>query len=411
MWKKFYNEKYMNAAFYACAVAAATVAVIALGIYFPVIRAVYEGFFRVFRPVVLAMILSYFCNPLMRLAEKYVFGFFDKIPRAPKLLKRVLSLILTYLVLFLIVAGMLLLTIPEIVGNYESLITNITDFILMIVEKADEMLGFLNIESVSDLISSNADELLDSVPGLIATFSLQLLSSAYIVVLTLILSFFMLLYKEVWTAGVKRFAVSFFPQKAYYEVHETLQFANRTFGRYLLGSVFDSLLVGLETFLALSIFGFPYRSLVSVLIGTTNIIPYFGPFIGAVPSFIIILTKDAVKAFWFLVIILVIQQIDGNLINPRIVGETVGISSMWVIIAITVIGGWLGVAGMFIAIPLFTVIYMLVRRLVHDRLKKKGLPTNGKFYESSFSVSRFRSQKENSPPPPPGAAPEEKQGE
>lgn len=390
MLKKFYNKKYLSISLHALATIAVGILLVAFFFRLGEIRAASAKVTAILRPITVALILSYFCNPLMKLGERYVFGWLRRYPRLRGRFRRVLSLLLSYFVILLVIAAMLLLTIPEIVNNYESLITNLTNFVLVGVGWADKLLNLANMESISALILKNSDLLLGMAADLFASGIMAILRIGLILIFSVVLSFFMLLYKEYWTAGLKRVALALMPRKLYAEIGDTLTFANRTFGRYLLGSVFDSILVGIETFLALTICGVPYAALVSVIVGITNIIPYFGPFIGAIPSFFIILTQDVFKAFLFLLLILIIQQIDGNLINPRIVGKTTSINSLWVILAITVIGGWLGILGMVIAIPLFSVVYMLVRRFVNLRLERRGLTTDTSAYASFFSVSQFR---------------------
>lgn len=390
MLKKFYNKKYLSISLHALATIAVGILLVAFFFRLGEIRAASAKVTAILRPITVALILSYFCNPLMKLGERYVFGWLRRYPRLRGRFRRVLSLLLSYFVILLVIAAMLLLTIPEIVNNYESLITNLTNFVLVGVGWADKLLNLANMESISALILKNSDLLLGMAADLFASGIMAILRIGFILIFSVVLSFFMLLYKEYWTAGLKRVALALMPRKLYAEIGDTLTFANRTFGRYLLGSVFDSILVGIETFLALTICGVPYAALVSVIVGITNIIPYFGPFIGAIPSFFIILTQDVFKAFLFLLLILIIQQIDGNLINPRIVGKTTSINSLWVILAITVIGGWLGILGMVIAIPLFSVVYMLVRRFVNLRLERRGLTTDTAAYASFFSVSQFR---------------------
>ena len=390
MLKKVYNQKLASIAVHAFLALAFLILLAAIYFRFDELSAKAVEIVAILRPIFVALVLSYFCNPLMRLGEKYVFAWLDRYPRFPKLGKRILSLLLSYLAILAIIAGILLLTIPEIVNNYESLIQNLTDFVLIGIQRVDGILHLANIASISELIIENSDRLLAVAAGLLTSGFVAIINFVVTLVISVALSFFMLLYKEAWTSGLKRAVMAVLPLKWYAELNDTLVFANRTFGRYLLGSVFDSILVGLETFLAMTIFGVPYAALVSVVVGVTNIIPYFGPFIGAIPSFFIILTQDVFKAFLFLLLVLVIQQIDGNIINPRIVGKTTSINSMWVILAITVIGGWLGIIGMVIAIPLFSVIYMVVRRIVNTRLAKRGLSTDTKEYASAFSVSQFR---------------------
>ena len=399
MWKKLYDKKYTTVAAYALAVIATLIVLAAFVLRFGDIRDAVNGALRPLRPIFWAFILSYFCNPLMRIGETYLFGWLDRYPRIPKKTKRVLSLLLAYLLILAVIAGILFLTIPEIANNYVQLIENLTNFLLIAVDKIDNVLDFVNATTVESMIVQNSHKILSSIASIAAGSVLTASSIIFMLILSWVLSFFMLLYKEAWIAGLRRTVTALLPKKLYAEITDTLSFANRTFGRYLLGSVFDSALVGCETFLVLSIFDVPYRSVVSVLVGMTNIIPYFGPFIGSIPSFFIILTQDTFKAFLFVALVLVIQQIDGNLINPRIIGKTTSINSMWVIIAITLIGGWLGIFGMLIAIPLFSVVYMLISRYVNRRLEERGLPTDHAYYESSFSVSQYRRSESAAQPP------------
>ena len=390
MWKKLYDQKYVTIAAYALAVIVALITLGAFFLRFADIRDAVNGVLRPLRSIFWAAIIAYFCNPMMKIGEQYVFGWLDRYPRIPGKTKRVLSLFLSYLLILAVIAGILFLTVPEITNNYVSLIENLTNFLLIAVDKIDNLLDVAKIASIESLIIENSHKILSSAASIAASAVMRLTSIIFVLILSWVLSFFMLLYKESWLAGLRRTVTALLPKKLYAEIVDTLSFANRTFGRYLLGSVFDSVLVGCEAYVALWIFDVPYRAVVSVLVGVTNIIPYFGPYIGSIPSFFIILTQDTFKAFLFIVLILVIQQIDGNLINPRIIGKTTSMNSLWVIIAITAIGGWLGIFGMLIAIPLFSVIYMLVSRFVNTRLKKRGLPTDREYYEASFSVSHYR---------------------
>ena len=153
-----------------------------------------------------------------------------------------------------------------------------------------------------------------------------------------------------------------------------------TFGKFLVGKLLDSCIIGVLTFFILTVCKMPYTILISVIVGITNIIPFFGPFIGAIPSFIIILFVSPVKALWFLLIILIVQQIDGNIIGPKILGDSIGISAFWILFAILVAGKFLGIVGMIVGVPLFAVIYSLLKEVVEGRLKKKGLKTDTKDY-------------------------------
>ena len=165
----------------------------------------------------------------------------------------------------------------------------------------------------------------------------------------------------------------------------------------------DSLIIGILCFIFSSLFKFPYAPLVSVVVGVTNIIPFFGPFLGAIPSAFLILLDNPVKCLWFLVFILALQQFDGNILGPMILGESTGLSSFWVIVAILVGGGLWGVAGMFLGVPLFACLYTALGNFSVWRLRQKGLPVNSRNYATHEPV--FDLPPEDKPPAPPPEKP------
>ena len=147
-----------------------------------------------------------------------------------------------------------------------------------------------------------------------------------------------------------------------------------------MGKIIDSLIIGVLCFVGLGIFRMPYALLVSVIIGVTNVIPFFGPFIGAVPSTILIMLSDPLKGFYFVIFILVLQQIDGNIIGPKILGESTGLSAFWVVFSILLGGGLFGFVGMIMGVPTFALIYYIVQMVISQKLKRKNLPTDTKCY-------------------------------
>ncbi len=155
---------------------------------------------------------------------------------------------------------------------------------------------------------------------------------------------------------------------------------NGIFGNFIVGKLLDALIVGIVTFLFLAIFGYPYSLLIGVLIGVTNIIPYFGPWIGAIPSILLILMDNPTKALIFGLFIIVLQQIDGNIIGPKLSGSRVGLKSFWVLASILVFGSLFGVVGMLVGVPLFAILYGYLTSLINNHLKEKNLPTNNEEY-------------------------------
>ena len=157
--------------------------------------------------------------------------------------------------------------------------------------------------------------------------------------------------------------------------------SNMTFSKFIGGKILDSVIIGILTFIILTIFKMPYVLLISVIIGVTNIIPFFGPFIGGIPSAIIILFASPIQALWFIIIIIVIQQIDGNIIGPKILGDSIGISAFWILFSLLVAAKFMGVVGMIIGVPLFAIIYSIIKEVVEDKLRKKGLPVETEEYK------------------------------
>ena len=189
-----------------------------------------------------------------------------------------------------------------------------------------------------------------------------------------IVSVYLLATKEQFAATGCKLTYSLFPQKRAEQIIQGTKAVNRIFSGFFRGKLLDSLIIGILCFIFSSLFQFPYAPLVSVVVGVTNVIPFFGPFLGAIPCAFIILLDSPIKCFYFVIFILVLQQFDGNILGPKILGDSTGLSSFWVIVAILVGGGFWGVIGMFVGVPLFACIYTGIRKFSAWRLEQKGLP-------------------------------------
>ena len=170
----------------------------------------------------------------------------------------------------------------------------------------------------------------------------------------------------------KKLCYAYLPKRIVPKVMEIGDLSNNIFGKFVYGKILDSLIIGVLCFIVMSICGFDYPPLISVIIGVTNVIPVFGPFIGAIPSIFIMLMIDPIEAVWFTVFILILQQIDGNLIGPKILGNSIGISGFWIMASVIIGGGLFGFFGMLLAVPLFSTFYVLLGRAVNRRLVKNG---------------------------------------
>jgi predicted PurR-regulated permease PerM len=196
----------------------------------------------------------------------------------------------------------------------------------------------------------------------------------------LIISIYVLIDKERFFALGKKIVYSLFSKTGAMEILKLFYRSNNIFNRFIGGKILDAFIIGIITFIVLTIFKMPYAVLISFTVGITNVIPFFGPFLGAIPSFIIIFFVSPIKALWFLLIILIIQQTDANLIEPKILGDSLGISAFWILFSILVMGKAFGIVGMIIGVPLFTIIYSIIKDIIEERLKKKDMPTETSHY-------------------------------
>ncbi len=351
---------------------------------------------RLFRPLIIGLIIAYLFNPFFRFFEyKMLF----KIRQHS--LRRGLSLFFTYLVLFLIVAILMMLIIPQLIesivnftSNSETFLNNtvsdINGFIATLNERFSANQGngtaipYLNAQNIRDNVqkffaSLNFDA--EKILGSLDTATIfSTVENAFTVVVDVILGLFISLYflhtKEKRYAQVMRLRRAFFSDSVNEKITRVCTVADKSFGGFLRGKILDSCIVGVLVYIAISIMGVPYAILIAVIVAITDIVPVIGPFIGVIPSAIIILLTDPSKVIPFLLCILIVQQIDGNIIAPKILGENTGVSSLCVIIAISTMGGLWGLVGMVVGVPLFATVLELTSDYLDGRLKKKGL-----FYE------------------------------
>ena len=201
-------------------------------------------------------------------------------------------------------------------------------------------------------------------------------------IIGLLIMVYLLNYKERLFAIGRKIVAATCGQKRQDTIYEFTDIVNETFISFIVGRIIDSFIIGVLTYIILSLVGIPFAVMISFIVGVTNVIPFFGPFIGAIPSFLILMLESPIHAFYFLIIVLIIQQIDGNVIGPKIVGNAIGIGSFWVLIAVLVGGGLFGFMGMAFAVPVFAVIYRYVDKLMIKSLKQKDKPTTTASYFS-----------------------------
>lgn len=365
------------------------------------------GVLRLLRPVLIGLAVSYLCNPYFRFFERKVF-----FKLRPPSLRRTLSLICTYLLVLLIIALILLLIIPQLLesiaqfaSNYDAYlasairqvnktITAINDLASRATGNDTPLLELLEIgnlrQKVSALFGTEGKSLMEYLTSIDIKPITAMISEFFDVLADSLFGFFISLYllstKEKRYAQIMKLRRALFNDKANAHITRFCTIADRSFGGFLEGKLLDSLIIGVLAYVALSIFGIPYALLLSTFIGITNIVPIIGPIIGAIPSALILLLSAPEKVIPFIVIVIVLQQLDGNVIGPKILGNNTGVSSLCVMIAITMMGSLWGFVGMLLGVPLFATLLELTDEYVVARLQKKGLPSGVENYYSNDAL-------------------------
>lgn len=334
-------------------------------------------FIGIVSPFAGGIVIAYVLDPMVKF-------FHTKLFREKKK-TRGFAILLAYLVAILLLVLLAWLVIPQIVDSIAMLFTNFPSYI----QSIQDMLGMAQERFGVDL--SSATKVLDdseamvkeiysmasaAMPQIVA--SIGSVASNFVAIFTSIAaSIYMLADKEHLLHQLRTLAHAFLPEKAAENTLRICHYANVNFTGFFVGKIIDSAIIGVITFVAMAILRLDFALLISVFIGITNIIPVFGPFIGAIPSIFILLLVDPIQAVIFGVLILVIQQVDGNFIGPKILGSSIGISALWILFSIVVGGDLFGLVGMVVGVPLFATFYGLAREFVHYMLDKRGLDSEG----------------------------------
>lgn len=399
-----WNKKYTTYAIYAALICAAVIFCIFLGIYMEYIFSGILFVLNIFAPLLYGCIIAYLLMPLMRIFERKLLV---KIKNG--MLRRGISVLLTYTVFLSALALLVYAVGPQLVKSLNELQKNLAIYSASMqswinsVSENSAILAYI-VEVIMQyfdlsILSQPLEQLLQSAYELIKNFSPYIIGfiSSFMIQLKnifigLIFAGYLLLYGELVSAQIKKLMNAFLKPKTINLIKSAIKTTDKTFGQYFKGAFLDAVFVGVFTAIALVIFKIPYVPLISVLVACTNVIPIFGPFIGAIPSFIIIFISNPLKALWFIGIILVIQQIDGNIIAPRIYSGTTGIPAIAVTTALIVMGGLFGVFGMIIGVPVFS----LIGKFINTVTEKKA--AKSKTHDSEGDTpSDEKSEESNSP--------------
>ncbi|MCR5691176.1 MAG: AI-2E family transporter [Eubacterium sp.] len=348
-------------------------------------------------PVYVGLIIAYLLAPLVNKADQYLFvPLFHKIMKKEdkiKKLARGCSVFLTMVVSILFVFALFMMIIPEVIDSVSGLVSNMPTYYNNVSSELQKLFdsnpGYQHY--FTDMLDNIYVSLMDWLKNDFLPTSNEMLSNltdglvsavGYVVniFIGLIVAIYLLAAKERFCAMGKKILCAFVPDKGVEKIMELLRDTHMIFAKFISGKLIDSLLVGVLTFIIMSIAGVPYTLLISVLIGVTNVIPFFGQYIGIIPSAIIVFIANPVKGVIFLVLIIILMQVDGNIIGPKILGESIGLGSFWILFSILFFGSLFGLLGMICGVPLFAVIYRYVKRWVEKRLKKKERPVPTEAY-------------------------------
>lgn len=345
--------------------------------HLPQVKAAVGHFLDVLSPFIVGFIIAYLLNTPTNFFEREVYKTCAQ--------KRTLAIVTVYLIALLVILVLLQLILPQVGASLVSLVNNLSLYLENLNRMAQELIQRFGLEGegltgfVDDyqtLMRKAADFLTSSVPNLL-NFGVAVGNGVVTALTALIASIYMLSGKARLNKQLKKLIYALFPAKGVSHILSVSSRANTIFVGFINGKLVDSAIIGVLCFALTTIFRIPYAVLISVIIGVTNIVPFFGPIIGAVPSVMLLVIVDPWAALRFLVLIVALQQFDGNILGPKILGDSTGLSAIWVLVAIVVGGGLFGFAGMLLGVPTFAVLYALMREWADKRLAQKGINANG----------------------------------
>ncbi len=379
---------------YAFLVIAAAIVLFFILMYMGEIKKTFDLVVSVMSPIVWGLVMAYVLNPVMKFFEKLFGKLFCKMIKKENVcfkVTRAVSLFFTMTLFLALIVFLGYMVIPELYKSISNLVVTLPDEISALSEKiialAKDYMGIDDlVKTVTGFLSNWINTDLAATVNRWAPMVASGVMNAFGFIADFFIGFVVCIYflyrKEHFIGVAKKIVCAIFKKESTVNlIFNKARHSHEAFGGFFSGKLLDSFIIGILTFIVMIILDIPYPLLISVVIGITDIIPVFGPFIGAIPSALLILLVDPIKAIIFVVSIIVIQQIDGNILAPKIIGETTGLSSFWTIFAITVGGGFFGVVGMIVGVPAFVVIYDIVSDLINSALKKKNLPTETDYYE------------------------------
>lgn len=390
-----FKRKYFYIGLTAFLVVAACVLFFFLIFRLPGILSFLGKILSVTQPVIIGLVIAYLVNPiansinggLLKLSKKH----FNKKPQLARKISNAISVFGALAVFILMIMLIIYMIVPQFIESISSMVKVLPGQLDAFIKEVSE--EFERNKDLQNLINAvyeyEQEWLQNDLTGYVNSLATYFASGVWSVVsflkdfaVGLIFAIYILFNKALLMRQFRKLLYACLNNTAVEHIFKTGKKAHRIFSGFIYGKLLDSFIIGVLCFIGISILKIPYTMLVAVVIGVTNIIPVFGPYLGAIPCAALILLTDPIKGLYFIIFIILLQTLDGNFIGPKILGNSTGLSAFWVVFAIVLGGGLFGVLGMLIGVPLFAVIYYLVTTLVNYRLGKKNLPTASDYYDS-----------------------------
>lgn len=401
--KRLRDNQYFNLGAMLMTVVAISFVLLAIVLNLDGVKKTFHMILKVCGPIIFGFVLAYLMNPLMNFLDRRISPFLQKRMKnqiKAKKTSRIISMIMAVLVFVVLVYEFFAMLLPQlytsvvgIVNNFSTSYERVETWIMTFLADNPELATYVNQlmdQGYQFMDNWFKTKLLSSMEAILSG-----LTNSVMTVLGLALDFFiglcaaiyMLASRDLFMSQAKKLVVAVFKEQTADHLLDLGRRIHKVFSGFIVGKIVDSLIIGVLCYIGMLILRLPYPALVSTVVGVTNVIPFFGPFIGAIPSAFLILLVEPMQALYFCIFVLALQQLDGNVIGPRILGDTIGIAGFWVLVSITVAGGLFGFAGMVLGVPVFAVFYMLLSDFVEHRLRAKGMSANTKDYQTIQTVS------------------------
>lgn len=388
-----WNQEYTTRAVYCFLVAAAIILFLLLLLN---LGGIFDGLgllLSIISPFIWGFAIAYILNRPLLFFENKVFSFLSK--KKPR--SRVahgLSVAVVSILFIVVLAGLVWIILPQLAESVLNLVSSLPSYFQSFSTWLQDILGGFHIdttkwlpattdwEAFSQQILSTLKNWFPDIANAGINITVGVVGSVANFFIGFIASIYLMLSKDNFIMQIKKLLFGIFPKQFASNLIRVARDSHIIFSGFINGKLLESLIVGTLTFIAMTIIGIPYALLISVIMGVFNLIPFFGPFIGAIPSALLLLMVNPMDALWFVILTIVLQQIDGQIIGPKILSNSTGLTAFWVIFSIILGGGLFGVLGMILGVPVFAVIYGLFREFLNARLKKKGLSTRATDYKS-----------------------------